>query len=633
MADEPPKRAEKKRPDALDVIPEDALAALAIRNVSELMKRGDTFIEKTELKVPMRLSDGYKFLIGYLGLKKGLDEEGSAALILAANKVPADFDQLVLAVPVKDLKEMAENFRLTPETFPEGKVIDRKAHEGDADLQFVRFLARRGGHVLLGANEESVASLAKGKTLRELLSAEDAKSLVQDDIVFYANPRPLKDEWKGLFGGFDGGGGEKMSPDEEAALRLVAEASQDLRIAVAGLRLDGGLGATALLRFQGEKSHEILSQLQGDGKGSTSLSGLPEGRVLAAYSARGDGDDSAAVARALLHYTLARFVADTREIISAGHRPNVVGVFGEVWQRLDGSRSALYENENFTRDGHFSMVAVLETKDAEKFVADMSGLARFVSAAGLSLDDKPESIDAKTVAALVADLGHDEYRVRQTASTKLGLVGRPALAALETALASKDPEVQFRAQAIKQQILTLAAEEREDLLKRDLLSRIQPKFAYFPKVENRSGRPVDVVQMRLAIDEAPHTAELRRLLGPDWSKLRLATVGKRVVVLLGSNTALLDQAIEHVAAEKPGLQEDERYSSFRSRTPAAQTLELHLTLSRAQELVSPDAEPKTAKPGPSPITSVGLSISPNRVRLNLFSPFEEVKSITKRLGW
>lgn len=631
FADEPKTPADKKQPDALDAIPEDAFIAIAIRNVSELIKRGDTFIEKTEFKTPMRLSDGYKIVTGYVGLTKGLDDEGSA--VLFSMKAELDLSGLVLAVPVGDLKDMAANFRLTPEDLREGRVVDRYFHEGITETsREVRFLSRRGGHVFLGMSEANVAAAVKGKSLREALPEEDRKSLAQDDIVFYANPRLLKEDWKG-FVPPPAGPGEITSPDEEAALRLLAEASLDLHYGVAGLRLDGGLGATALLRFKGEKSKEILTRLQSGGKNPTSLSGLPLGRVLAAYAASGDGDNSAAFARAILNYSLATYVADTRQLISAGHRPNVVGVFGEIWQRLEGSRSALYENENYERDGHFSLVSVLDTENAEKFISDMTGLARFVNASGLSLDDKLDSIDDKTIVALVAELGHEEYRVRQTATTKLGLIGRPALPALEKALASKDPEVQFRAKAIKEQIMMLAAEEREDLLKRDLLSRIQPKFAFFPKAETRSGRPVDIVQLRLGLEDASHTAELRRLLGPEWSKLRLASVGNRVVVLLGSNTALFDEAITNLRTKKPGLQADSGLARFRARVPSAKTLELHLSLSRAQELVSALGDTKPAKPDSFPITTLGLSISPDRVRLDLFSPYEEVKSVTKKLGW
>jgi hypothetical protein len=331
--------------------------------------------------------------------------------------------------------------------------------------------------------------------------------------------------------------------------------------------------------------------------------------------------------------SLASFVVETDKFVSIGHRPNVVGVFGEVWQRLEGSRAALYENEYPDRDGAFSLLAVLDTQDAPRFIADMANLARFINASGLSADESDEAIDAQTVAALVADLAHDEYRVRQTAATKLGLVGPPALPALEKAAKSADAEVRFRAEALQAQINTLIAEQRKDLLQGDLLSRIQPNFAHFPRAEKRGGHDIDIVRLRLKTNEATYAADLKRLLGPDWNKLRLAPIGKQVVVMLGSNTALFERAIANVEAGEQGLAADARLARFRSRAPAEETIELHLSLSRSQELAETKADAKSVPEGGAPLSSLGISIAPQRVRLDLFAPFEEVKSVVKRVPW
>src|SRR6187200_538678 len=107
-ADEP-KPAEKKA-DVFDIVPSDAMAAVAIRNVAELIKRGDTLIEKTELKAPFRLSDGYNFVLAYLGIKAGVDREGAAALMMIQVEGVAigDFTSLVLAVPIADRAVLAD---------------------------------------------------------------------------------------------------------------------------------------------------------------------------------------------------------------------------------------------------------------------------------------------------------------------------------------------------------------------------------------------------------------------------------------------------------------------------------------------------------------------------------------------
>src|SRR2546430_2294632 len=56
------------------------------------------------------------------------------------------------------------------------------------------------------------------------------------------------------------------------------------------------------------------------------------------------------------------------------------------------------------------------------------------------------------VDALIVQLGHDDFKVREEASTKLAKIGKPALSALQKALTSGDPEVQSRAQMLIKRI-------------------------------------------------------------------------------------------------------------------------------------------------------------------------------------
>jgi hypothetical protein len=70
--------------------------------------------------------------------------------------------------------------------------------------------------------------------------------------------------------------------------------------------------------------------------------------------------------------------------------------------------------------------------------------------------DKPPAAEAGPEAArlarLVAELGHDDWAVREKASAALRAAGEPALAALETAAKSPDPEVRARATELVGQI-------------------------------------------------------------------------------------------------------------------------------------------------------------------------------------
>ena len=53
---------------------------------------------------------------------------------------------------------------------------------------------------------------------------------------------------------------------------------------------------------------------------------------------------------------------------------------------------------------------------------------------------------------LVTQLGHDDFKIREEASTQLAKIGKPALPALQKALLSGDPEVQSRAEMLIKRI-------------------------------------------------------------------------------------------------------------------------------------------------------------------------------------
>jgi hypothetical protein len=611
-----PKPPAVERAGALDLIPADAVAAIAVRNMAELITRGEVLIKEGELKLPpgAGLPEGYNWLVDYLEVRRGLDDRGSAALMLL--KPLPSLNDLVVIVPVADFDEMAANFKLTGKDLAEGKVVDRGAQKEFKP----RYLMRLGQHLAMSGSTTSLETLAKARTLAATLAPEDRTSLAQDDILLYANPRRMEDIWlealrirKEDLARFPAG--------ELPTLRRVADAIDDLQYVVGGLRLDGGVGAAVLLELKGQKSRDILTPLAGSNS-PTSLAGLPAGRVLSAHATSGGGQGPADLARDLAQYWLMTAQFNAQPLVSTTQSAGLAGVLGEMWERLEGSRSALYENENPERDGHFSLVAVLDTADAERFVADMTGLTPFVNASLLA-PDKEGPIDAKMIDALVAQLGDENFQVRDLANTKLALVGVGALPALEKAAGSSDAEVKFRAAALREQILGSKA----NLLEKDLLSQIRPSFAYFPKQETRAGRPVDIVQLRLPPDDAEYVPQLRRLLGPEWSKVRLATVGKRVVVLAGSDTALLEAAITQVKSNEKGLEGDPSVSAFRARAPAGQTAELHVSLGRWLELLRPAVDQPQAKRS---ATSLGFKITPQRVRMQFFAPTGEIQSVVRQ---
>src|SRR4029077_7307023 len=99
-----------------------------------------------------------------------------------------------------------------------------------------------------------------------------------------------------------------------------------------------GLSVSALATFDPavKEARELLTYVGGGVKAST-LSGLPEGNVVLAQAWAGKGDKNALFARALVHYLFKNFL-ELKQITSPTDRTGFLGIFNEVWQRLEGNR-------------------------------------------------------------------------------------------------------------------------------------------------------------------------------------------------------------------------------------------------------------------------------------------------------
>src|SRR5262249_44538417 len=223
------------------------------------------------------------------------------------------------------------------------------------------------------------------------------------------------------------------------------------------LRIDNGLGLrflTVLDPPQQAAAREFLAALASGERGSD-LRGLPDGHTVVAQAPRGDGARNAQVARLFIDHLL-RELIETKKLITAD-RPVFAGVFTEVWRRLQGSRAALYLNRDEHKHGLFSAVAILDTEDAARFLADMQVLEKIADGRGLKLG-AGAAADAVDLAQLIRDLGDPKYRVREAATTKLRLAGTAALPYLEKASDAKDLEVSRRAMRLEREIRQAAAQ-------------------------------------------------------------------------------------------------------------------------------------------------------------------------------
>jgi hypothetical protein len=621
----------------LDVIPADAAAALAVRNLDDLKTRGDKLLDAAKLNMPLRLSQLIPMGLNALGINAGVDYAGSFALIAAA---PEKGQQqpwknnpdklLVLAVPFDDLGKMAGNFGLKPDQLGPGKVA-RRANGPPQVPILTEFFAVRGKHFLMGSDEKAVARVAGAKALRGELSGSQRKGLEEADVLLHFNPKAFAEPWQEMIKELERTLPKGLAGDEAKTARDLLAALTDVRRAYATLQLGAGVGVHlgAVFPEKGNEPARKLLAALGTGAAPASLRGLPEGPVLAAQAGSGDGERSAAVARVAFEFLLRDFL-ETRHILPAANRPVYAGVLEEVWQRLKGHRVAVYQTADEQELGLFSVAAILDTEDAGKFLADMRLLARIADESDAEPDKaKRPAVDPDK---LIRALGDARYRVRESATLKLRLLGEPALPHLKTAMASKDAEVSRRAGQLWTQIGRAAAERRKELLQKDLPRHLRPRLTFVPKAETLAGQRVDVVRIRLADQDVPAAAQLRGLLGPEWDRMRLAVRGKQVVVLLGSDVGLLKKTLENLEQDRPGLAGAKSLADFNRQAGPGRKSEFHVSAERIIALMTPPAaDAPPARPGGG-LTSFALDVQADSLRLDVWLPVEELRVLVKQ-GW
>lgn len=617
----------------LDLIPPEATAGIAIRNLDELRARGDKFVADAGMQNLFRPSQLWLMALQFLGINAGVDTKNSAAIVLA----PPDKGQnglnfpnldrhLVLILPFTDLDALAGNFG-----FEKGKLKPGKLETGKG-LNFGQFFLARGKHLYIGNTTGAINRIVNSKAERAELAKGQKKTVNESDLVIHVNPRAMGKEWDSFVDMLRHNFGKLEDAAEQQAIDQFLDALHDVRYGIGTLRVDGGLGVSLLAVIgKGAKGgREFLAAL-GAGTAAANLKGLPAGNVLAVQASQGDGRKTGVIAKVLFDWVLKTLVQD-RRILAAVDQPVVVGVFTEVWTRLRGSRLALYKNPAEQEQGLLSGVAILETDEAASFLADLRTLARIADGKGLELNPKEKGKESIDVEQLIRDLGDARFQVRESATLKLRLLGESVLAHLGKA--RKKPaelEVARRVDRLYRQITEAAAARRKELLAQDVLRSIRPSFAYIAAAEKRQGHVVDVVRIQLAEADVPRAKPyMQQLLGPEWHNLRLVPRDKQVVAFFGSDLDLLNETLKNIDGKKPGLETDALVKAFQRQAHPTRKIEFHLAIESMLALIAPGAIPRPEKS--EALSSVGLTVGRDFLQLDVWVPSREVGVVARRNG-
>jgi hypothetical protein len=616
--------------EVLDIIPSEATAAAAVRNLKELRVKGDKFAADLQIEVGLRPSQLFDLVLQTLGIS-GLDETAPNALIFLRPNKEDDKDigralakNIYASLAVGDKDMMARSFGTTANDLAPKKVVAVKRDNN----MFVEVKAAclDGKKLLVALDKAPLERSLKMKSLGTTLPAEQRKLFNEADVFLFLDPRPLGGNFWDVRDGAKKILPTAEDPYEQKLLQLFIDSVPHIRHGIAGIRVGDGLGLnfSAVFDSDAQPPREILKLLR-EGAKPAHLNGLPEGRLVVAHAQGSDGRNSGVIAK-VIFTGLLNLLPEAKQTIATADRPVFAGVIAEIWHQLRGSRFGVYLSGDESKFGLFSMVAILDTEDPAKFVQDLRTLAKIGDGSALELNKK-QSGDDVDIAQLVRDLSSETYRVRHSATLRLRLIGEPALAYLDKAAKSGDLETNRRAEQLYKQISEVAAQRRKELLAKELPRTLRPTFGFLAKAETRAQLPIDIIQIRLAEGDRSFTKQLEQLLGPEWDRVRLSIHGNHVIVLLGSDTALLESALANVTSNKPGLAKAAALDSFAKSAGTDHLAQIHVSLESLTWLTAPE---KIADFRPAGrLTSLGLRVGEDRIDLDVWAPTSELKTVSK----
>ncbi len=608
---------------ALELIPDDAAGAIIIRDLAELQKKGDKFLSATKWNMGIRPSQALHFVYQHLGIQGGVDETKPAGVILcnpekvgvAKLSLTTLEKVIVIAIPIGDIKKLANSFSFDPKELKPKKPLPAKGRN------FGSVVYLRGDHLFLGSNANAVLAVAEGKSTGKALSAARRKAFSASDIVVLLGKEAWRSIWQNDARRMAREIAKQAKTDKEYVKEFVKQL-ENVRFVLASFRIDDGLGFSLLTAFEKDKAKKLLQVLRG-GKRSSELRALPKGNVLLAQGYKADGVRTVVLAQSLLNIFYRGYLAPNK-LFSTAYQQNIVGVFTEVWQKIKGTRFAIYQNQLGKNLGLFSAVAIFDTDDSKEFISQLKQFARLADGKSLDLEDE-KSPDVATIKKLVATLGSEFYRRRQSATTKLCVIGEPVLPFLDPALKSKDLEVQQRATQIQKRIVATVVQRRKEILSHNVFERLQPTIVFERKPSDVAGHKAEVA--RILLKDKKIAAKMKQLFGPDWSKIRLARHKGQVVAYFGSDVKLFAATLDNLAQDKPGLAGSKQFAGFQKHTDPKRHAELHLSFRLASQLVrtvqTPNELTDTFKDPKA--TSFALTADDDRLRLDLWFPTKEFK--------
>lgn len=548
-----------------NLIPSNAGLVLSIRNLKDLVKRGDQFLKKHQIQglggnAKLRLATIVDlWVLPYLQLGPGLDRSKPILLLVpppSEDNPRVEIDNAVLTVPATDVTQMTRNFGF-PQVPADNEIVEIPDSPRNTPLRYVMLKGRRA---YLSLQTRGLESLMKGKPISEQLTLRELERISSADVLLGSSGQTLGEgfgEAVGRLLASDWFSNDEVGKEAGAQLKVMAEA---IHFGALAARLqDDGLKfelQTIFEKTQRDEIAKLLTELSGGGQAS-SLSGLPSPqgawRPVLAYAARGTGKRNVAFARSLLRLGLAS-LPGSEEWFDTASRDQLARLFSSVWQQLNGSRAAVY------------------VKFSDQQNQPQGALKATQATAFLVLDLHPEPF-LNDLPQLIEQLNTTGNKLAQNTGTAA---------------------VTFR---------------------------------YQPDAERIAGVAVGHLTLENLGVEPEQIQPLPRLLGESWNRLRLVPVGKHLIVQAGSENDLLAHLLNNIRTQEGGLADDPAFKDLNQRLGRSRKVEFHVDLSRYVPLAEfgsrrkPGLSPEQINE--PAMTSLGLTITPESLQVDFWFPGSE----------
>jgi hypothetical protein len=608
--------------DLLRLIDSKAVLSIGFRNPMQMIKKSQEINDRANLTPALNI-DAFVDTVGKaVGLERCVDKSKPIVLSLSG---PSIFSYKI-SLSVTDVNALASSLSLSAEKLRKGEAhkLPNPISTLPASLKFVRL---KGNQLAMSPYEALLDAPGLEDSLVANLSAKEAETLANDDIVIVLGESAFEGQFRSFLNYYTNSDQSLDSDQEDAVSKFL----DDLKYVVSGIHLDNGIGTTTIASLKSSDTKSLLGEFFDCTRDAT-LARMPSGKILATHALQADSNSTGGLLGALLSRTRDVISNQIAGISIDSESFQLDGLLSEALDRIKGGHLVIYESSNRNRYGDFNILGVFTTDDPDAFLADLAGLAPFVNAAFMSEAEAAIAFPPAKIEGLVAELAESHYQRRELAKFKLKLLGARARPALEKATKARDLELRLAAKELLETFVLDAIAGRADLIKGGLFKKLKPFFTYAPQREKLADSNVGILTMRFESDVQQTQNKMKALFGPEWQTVRVATVGNEVLLLVGSETSILENAIAKQKLPASALSSHKACESFRVRAKSATVFEFHAAISRLAYLLDFGiSEDKSAGDKEiDRVSSVGLTINDKRIRVDTYTPPQDVKASLER---